>query len=271
MPRWQASPALSSMSICGTARTAARTAWKQPEFTSPIHLSKSTIQNCCCAFFLCLRVHRWVLQHASTVTKHCLLESVRSFTGGKLCGRLTDHSQAPEISQCGGVIGQFVTVAHDRDNGGSSDGAVVTICEAKVFGVRGTVDQAKCTCTPRCAQDSLNMAVRCCADVRPHDAGIECAVRQTAGYSGPLKAAIVGVGTPWYMYVLYFALAAAVIVGLVKFWPLIATKIPKGGSLKASGSGLADTSACLIQHNHTMRHSSLLPFLLFGQAASAEA
>jgi len=212
-----------------------------------------------------------VLQHASTVTKHCLLKSVRSFTGGKLCGRLTDHSQAPEVSQCGGVIGQFVTVAHDRDNGGSSDGAVVTICEAKVFGVRGTVDQAKCTCTPRCAQDSLNMAVRCCADVRPHDAGIECAVRQTAGYSGPLKAAIVGVGTPWYMYVLYFALAAAVIVGLVKFWPLIATKIPKGGSLKASGSGLADTSACLIQHNHTMRHSSLLPFLLFGQAASAEA
>ena len=40
MPRWQASQALSSMSICGTARTAARTAWKQPEFTSPIHLSE---------------------------------------------------------------------------------------------------------------------------------------------------------------------------------------------------------------------------------------
>ncbi len=48
------------------------------------------------------------------------------------------------------------------------------------------------------------------------------------------------------MYVLYVILAAAVIAGLVKFWPLIATKIPKGSYKGADGGGLGDSSAGLI-------------------------
>ena len=143
-------------------------------------------------FSVCLWLYRSLpvcaslaLPHAYTVTTHSVtVHNGCSYTTGKLCGRLSDHTQSPEISQCGGVVGRYVTVAHDREHGGSSDGIVVTICEAKVFGIRGTVDQASCKCTPRCAQDSLNMAVRCCADVRPHDAGLECEAKQAVGYTG---------------------------------------------------------------------------------------
>merc|ERR1711871_456909 len=164
------------------------------------------------------------------------------YNTGTLCGRLTDHTQTPEVAQCGSKTGRYVTVAHDRELGGSSDGVVITICEAKVFGTRGTVDKAKCQCTPRCAQDSLNMAVRCCADNRPHDAGATCAAHP--GYAGPLKAAIGNTGTPWYIWLLYLVLAGAAIAGLVKFWPLIATKIPKGASNGgAAGGGLSDSIA----------------------------
>ena len=76
---------------------------------------------------------------------------------------------------CGQVYGRYVTVAHDHQTGGgSSGGVIVTICEAKVWGVRGRVDTSACRCTPRCAQDSLNMAVRCCADKVPRDAAAAC-------------------------------------------------------------------------------------------------
>ena len=155
---------------------------------------------------------------------------------GTKCGTLSDHTMHPEVSQCGQVYGRYVTVAHDHSNGGgSSNGAIITICDAKVWGVRGRQDTSACTCTPRCAQDSLNMAVRCCADTSPVDAGKTCASKLK--YSGPLKSAIVG-GTAWYMYILYVLLAVVVVVGLVKFWPLIASKIPKSGP--SLGGGMSD-------------------------------
>jgi hypothetical protein len=82
---------------------------------------------------------------------------------------------------------------------------------------------------------------------------MECEAKQ--GYTGALKPAIVEVGTPWYMYVLYVILAVAVIAGVVKAWPLLATKIPKG-SYKGNGAGggLGDTSARMIQQRHTHRY-----------------
>lgn len=38
------------------------------------------------------------------------------------------------------------------------------------------------------------------------------------------------------MYLLYVVLAVLVIAGLVKFWPVIATKIPKGGVFLGRGT-----------------------------------
>ena len=104
----------------------------------------------------------------------------------------------PEVSQCGQIYGRYVTVAHDHaEGGGTSGGRIITLCQAKVWGVRGRVDTSLCTCTPRCAQDSLNMAVRCCADTYPVSAGASCATKEK--YTGPLKPALVG-GTDWWMY-----------------------------------------------------------------------
>lgn len=165
------------------------------------------------------------------------------YTTGTRCGTLTDHTQSPEVSQCGQVYGRYVTVAHDHSvGGGTSGGAIITICDAKVWGVRGREDKSACTCTPRCAQDSLNMAVRCCADSVPVEAGNTCAAKPK--YSGPLKSAIVDTGTAWYMYILYIVLAVAVVAALVKFWPLIASKIPKSGpSLGGGGSLISDPPA----------------------------
>ena len=146
---------------------------------------------------------------------------------------------------CGQVYGRYVTVAHDHQTGGgSSGGVIVTICEAKVWGVRGRVDTSACRCTPRCAQDSLNMAVRCCADKVPRDAAAACSalpdptgIGKARQYTGPLKPAIIG-GTAWYMYLLYVALAIVAAAALVKLWPLIVTKIPKGKT--ASGGGIGE-------------------------------
>ena len=160
------------------------------------------------------------------------------YTSGVMCGRLSDHTQAPEVSQCGSVTGRYVTVAHDHSvGGGSSNGVVVTICRAQVFGIPGGVDTASCTCTPRCAQDTLNMAVRCCADTSPVEAGGTCASK--VPYSGPLKPALTG-SSSWYMYLLYAVLAVIALAALVKLSPLLLAKIASGGKGGGGGgSGLA--------------------------------
>ena len=79
------------------------------------------------------------------------------------------------------------------------------------------------------------MAVRCCADTNPRDAGATCAAKPK--YSGKLMPAIVGDGTAWYMWLLYVVIAVAAVVGLLKFWPLIAAKIPKSGPSMSGGMG----------------------------------
>ena len=175
------------------------------------------------------------------------------YTTGTKCGQLSDHSQKPEVSQCGQVFGRYVTVAHAHsEGGGSSGGAVITICEAKVFGIRGRVDTASCRCTPRCAQDSLNMAVRCCADTNPTAAGQACTT--APGYTGPLKPALTG--SSWTSYLLYAALAIVGIIALVKLSPLLLSKIPslggKGAGLQTSitggGGGGGGDSICEWRH-----------------------
>jgi len=56
--------------------------------------------------------------------------------GVTACDALSDHTHAPEVSQCNNQQGQFITVVHDRlAAGGTSGGSVITICEAEVWGV----------------------------------------------------------------------------------------------------------------------------------------
>eukprot|EP01052_Picozoa_sp_SAG31_P019048 SAG31_NODE_1374_length_8594_cov_57.759623_3_plen_488_part_00 len=57
------------------------------------------------------------------------------FSAGVRCGRLSDYTNEPESSQCGGSAqGRYVTTS--LLNGGGNDGArpYMTICEMKIFG-----------------------------------------------------------------------------------------------------------------------------------------
>ena len=68
-------------------------------------------------------------------TAHIIVSPTPDFSGGTTCSELSDHSQQPEVAQCGGQAqGQYVTVDHGRGGGGSSSGVVITICEIEVWG-----------------------------------------------------------------------------------------------------------------------------------------
>eukprot|EP01052_Picozoa_sp_SAG31_P006723 SAG31_NODE_312_length_17856_cov_14.557827_3_plen_405_part_00 len=112
------------------------------------------------------------------------------------CGTLS-HSAQPEKTVCGYAMGpaQYVTVAHQGTDGGGE--GIVSICEMKVWGVKGTVDPARCSCTPRCAPDTMNYAVRCCADEHPLE--VDCS--HIAKYSGKLLPAVIEPST-WFYWVL---------------------------------------------------------------------
>lgn len=81
------------------------------------------------------------------------------------------------------------------------------------------------------------------------DAGTTCATK--VPYAGALKEAIVGCGygcTMWYTWVLYIAGGVAALIVIIKLWPLVATKIPKGipGAAGGGGDGLvADSSSSI--------------------------
>eukprot|EP01052_Picozoa_sp_SAG31_P040964 SAG31_NODE_6077_length_2180_cov_2.018741_2_plen_238_part_01 len=61
------------------------------------------------------------------------------FNAGVICGRLSDHSQEPEISQCGGAAeGQYVTVALTDAGGNSGSRPFMTICEIEIYAAGGT-------------------------------------------------------------------------------------------------------------------------------------
>lgn len=49
------------------------------------------------------------------------VSSTPDYTTGVLCGRLSDHTQTPEVAQCGSITGRYVTIAHDREHGGTSN------------------------------------------------------------------------------------------------------------------------------------------------------
>ena len=80
------------------------------------------------------------------------------------------------------------------------------------------------------------MAVRCCADTSPVEAGGTCASK--VPYSGPLKPALTG-SSSWYMYLLYAVLAVIALAALVKLSPLLLAKIASGGKGGGGGGGLA--------------------------------
>ena len=57
-----------------------------------------------------------------------------AYMTGTKCGALSDYAHAPEISNCKDAVGRYITVAHDPAEGGTSGGAIITICEAEIFG-----------------------------------------------------------------------------------------------------------------------------------------
>ena len=76
---------------------------------------------------------------------HIIVSSTPDFDGtvsgvpGVTCSQLSDHTQQPEVAQCGAAAeGRYVTVDHGRGGGGSSDGIVITLCEVAVWGHIGT-------------------------------------------------------------------------------------------------------------------------------------
>jgi hypothetical protein len=68
-----------------------------------------------------------------------MVSETPDFTTGIVCGQISDHSQEPELSQCGGAAeGRFITVDLAAGGGGSSSGAYITICEIEVWGLEST-------------------------------------------------------------------------------------------------------------------------------------
>eukprot|EP01052_Picozoa_sp_SAG31_P051442 SAG31_NODE_12215_length_958_cov_1.110594_2_plen_248_part_01 len=93
------------------------------------------------------------------------------FRSGVICGRISDHTQEPEISRCNGAAaGQYVTVDLAPAGGSTSDHQTrwMTICEIEIFGaVQGATAGANgINLTPTfpdsgCHTDSLNGARIC--------------------------------------------------------------------------------------------------------------
>jgi hypothetical protein len=63
-----------------------------------------------------------------------LVSTQPDFNSGVVCGTIGDHSQEPEVSQCGGAAeGRYVTVDLAGGGGGTSSGAYITICEIEIY------------------------------------------------------------------------------------------------------------------------------------------
>ena len=64
-----------------------------------------------------------------------IVSSVPDFNNGVTCGQVSDHTQEPEVSQCGGAAeGRYVTVDLAGGGGGTSGGNLITICEIEIYG-----------------------------------------------------------------------------------------------------------------------------------------
>ena len=128
-----------------------------------------------------------------------MVSTTPDFQSGIVCGQISDHTQTPEVSQCGGAAqGRYITV--DLVGGGTSGGVVVTICELEVWGhvgnaaavdsdlalnVRGSSDSDPCRFDPcvadgSCAVQTSNVngggqagtnGIRVCGDVRSSTVG----------------------------------------------------------------------------------------------------
>ena len=128
-----------------------------------------------------------------------MVSTTPDFQSGIVCGQLSDHTQTPEVSQCGGAAqGRYITV--DLVGGGTSGGVVVTICEIAVWGTvgngmvqdsnlalnaRGSSDSDPCRFDPcvadgSCAVETNNVngggqagtnGIRICGDTRSSTVG----------------------------------------------------------------------------------------------------
>ena len=85
-------------------------------------------------------VHIW---HRSDCCQHRLesanivVSTTPDFqSSGVVCSMLSDGTQEPEVSRCGGQIeGRYVTVDASANGVGASAGSIVTICEIAVYGL----------------------------------------------------------------------------------------------------------------------------------------
>ena len=78
------------------------------------------------------------------------------------CGRIVASHHRPSTSfhNVADTFGTSVSETTARPNPRSGGEGIITICEVQVWGTHGAVDKAKCECTPRCAADWHDRAVR---------------------------------------------------------------------------------------------------------------
>ena len=112
------------------------------------------------------------------------------FSTGVICGQISDHTQEPEVSQCGGAAeGQYVTVSLAL-GAGSLAQALMTICELEIYASAGAA---------RPTGDSINLVPgltggRCQGPSNPSDGPRICgaASQSSMGWSGEPDRAIDG-------------------------------------------------------------------------------
>ena len=85
-----------------------------------------------------------------------VISSTPDFHAGEVCSQISDHTQEPEISLCGGRLeGRYVTVDISANGGGTSGGSIVALCEIAVFGLSaGGFTGADDRAAPQDTQDS---------------------------------------------------------------------------------------------------------------------
>ena len=110
--------------------TDAAPAWWQVDLGAPATVNRVSVwhrTNCC---------------QDRLASANIVVSSTDDFSAGTTCGTLSDYSNQPETTVCDSLKGQYVTVTQE---GGTSEGAVVTICE-----VRSTQQPSPCTVRPAC-------------------------------------------------------------------------------------------------------------------------
>lgn len=68
-------------------------------------------------------------------TAHIMVSDTPDYSRGVQCGTLSDSSNTPEVSSCGGAAeGRYITVTLRNGAGANGVRALMTICEIEVWG-----------------------------------------------------------------------------------------------------------------------------------------